>query len=161
MDEPKSAGEIAATLGLTKRSLREIDTLASILERRPTFAEFAYQHAVLCQVGLPRRRVDGPRFMRRSGAAWLNVQAGMLERRRRTSQAAHPLRSAAAPSACACFHLRGSEPHAGRCPLETAPRSSFAGSAWSLTAASASATFANRCTPWPPATSSSATEVSP
>ena len=75
----KNAGDIAANLGLTKRSLREFDTLASILERRPTFAEFAYQHAVLCQVGLPRRRVEGTRFMRRSGDAWLNVQAGMLD----------------------------------------------------------------------------------
>lgn len=78
-DDLKNAGDIAATLGLTKRSLREIDTLASILERRPSSAEFAYQHAVLCQVGLPRRRVDGPRFIRRSGDAWLNVQAGMLD----------------------------------------------------------------------------------
>ena len=78
-DGLKNAGEIAATLGITKRSLREIDAMASILERHPTFAELAYQHAVLCQVGLPRRRVDGPRFMRRSGDAWLSVQAGMLD----------------------------------------------------------------------------------
>ena len=38
MDDLKNGGAIAANLGLTKRSLREIDALASILERGPTFA---------------------------------------------------------------------------------------------------------------------------
>jgi len=64
MDDLKNAGVIAANLGLTKRSLREIDALASILERGPTFAEPAYQHTVLCQIGLPRRKVEGDHFLR-------------------------------------------------------------------------------------------------
>ena len=58
MDDLKNVGAIAANIGLTKRSLREIDALASILERGPTFAELAYQHTVLCQIGLPRRKVE-------------------------------------------------------------------------------------------------------
>ena len=64
MDDLKNAGVIAANLGLTKRSLREIAALASILERGPTFAELACQHSVLCQIGLPRRKVEGDHFLR-------------------------------------------------------------------------------------------------
>ena len=78
MDDLKNAGAIAANLGLTKRSLREINALASILERGPTFAELAYQHTVLCQIGLPRRKVEGDHFLRRSGNAELAVSAGFL-----------------------------------------------------------------------------------
>ena len=43
----------------------------------------AYQHAVLCQIGLPRRKFDGQRFIRRSGAAALVVSAGMLHEGRK------------------------------------------------------------------------------
>ncbi|MBT0571880.1 replication protein [Curvibacter sp. CHRR-16] len=39
----------------------------------------AFTHAVLCQVGLPRSKVDGQSFMRQSGSAWVNVQAGYLD----------------------------------------------------------------------------------
>lgn len=39
----------------------------------------AFTHSVLCQVGLPRSRVDGDQFMRRSGSAWLSVQSGLLD----------------------------------------------------------------------------------
>jgi len=78
LDDLKNVGAIAANIGLTKRSLREIDALASILERGPTFAELAYQHTVLCQIGLPRRKVEGDHFLRRSGNAELAVSAGFL-----------------------------------------------------------------------------------
>ena len=39
----------------------------------------AFTHAVLCQVGLPRSKVDGREFLRQSGAAWINIQAGILD----------------------------------------------------------------------------------
>ena len=39
----------------------------------------AFTHAVFCQVGLPRSKVKSREFMRRSGAAWVNVQAGFLD----------------------------------------------------------------------------------
>jgi Plasmid encoded RepA protein len=38
-----------------------------------------FTHSVLCQVGLPRARVEGREFLRQSGAAWLCVQAGYLD----------------------------------------------------------------------------------
>lgn len=36
-------------------------------------------HSILCQLGLPRKKVVGDTFMRRQGAAWLSVQAGYLD----------------------------------------------------------------------------------
>lgn len=45
----------------------------------PSSADMAYIHAVLCQVGLPRSAVKEREFLRRSGKAWLNVQAGVLD----------------------------------------------------------------------------------
>ena len=45
----------------------------------PTGEDMAFTHAVFCQVGLPRSKVDGREFMRQSGAAWINVQAGFLD----------------------------------------------------------------------------------
>ena len=39
----------------------------------------AFTHSILCQVGLPRSKVDGREFMRKSGDAWLVVQAGWLD----------------------------------------------------------------------------------
>ena len=39
----------------------------------------SFTHAVLCQVGLPRSKVEGREFLRQSGSAWVNVQAGVLD----------------------------------------------------------------------------------
>ena len=44
------------------------------------YGEFmSFTHAVLCQVGLPRSKTDAREFMRKSGDAWVNVQAGLLD----------------------------------------------------------------------------------
>lgn len=56
-----------------------IEAEASIGNQKPTWDDMAYLHTVLCQVGLPRRRVEGREFMRQSGAAWLNIQSGWLD----------------------------------------------------------------------------------
>lgn len=45
----------------------------------PDFEDTAFLHAIFCQVGLPRSKVEGDQFLRRSGDAWLNVQAGLLD----------------------------------------------------------------------------------
>lgn len=44
----------------------------------PTFDETQYLHSTLCQVGLPRSRVDGNQFERRSGDVALLIEAGKL-----------------------------------------------------------------------------------
>ncbi|WP_229722969.1 replication protein RepA [Xylophilus rhododendri] len=52
---------------------------AEIANTPPTGDDMAFTHAVLCQVGLPRAKVEGREFMRQSGSAWVNVQAGYLD----------------------------------------------------------------------------------
>jgi hypothetical protein len=63
----------------TKRENELVTISADIMGQSPTGNDFAFIHSVMCQVGLPRAKVDGERFMRQSGAAWLNVQAGFLD----------------------------------------------------------------------------------
>lgn len=44
------------------------------------YGEFmSFTHSVLCQVGLPRAKIEAREFMRRSGDAWVNVQSGWLD----------------------------------------------------------------------------------
>jgi len=55
---------------------RVVEASAEIRERAPE--RLGFQHAVLCQVGLPRRHHDGRTFERTSGTASLLVEAGRL-----------------------------------------------------------------------------------
>lgn len=63
----------------TRRESKLIETGAIITFEAPTGEDMAFTHSVLCQVGLPRRKVAGERFLRRSGDAWVSVQAGVLD----------------------------------------------------------------------------------
>lgn len=63
----------------TKREEALVEASATVMGESPVGNDFAFIHSVMCQVGLPRSKVDGDRFMRQSGAAWLNVQAGYLD----------------------------------------------------------------------------------
>jgi len=58
---------------------RLIKTATEIALEPPTGDDMGFTHTVLCQVGLPRSKVAGREFLRQSGSAWLNVQAGMLD----------------------------------------------------------------------------------
>lgn len=62
-----------------RRDSKLIEAGTSIATEPPSGEDMAFTHAVLCQVGLPRSKVAGERFMRQSGAAWVNVQAGFLD----------------------------------------------------------------------------------
>jgi hypothetical protein len=64
---------------LTGQNRKLIEAGAEIATTPPTGDDMAFTHAVLCQVGLPRSKVEGREFMRQSGAAWVNVQAGYLD----------------------------------------------------------------------------------
>lgn len=70
-----------AGLILTERDQKLIEASAEIASSSQDEARenMAFTHAVLCQVGLPRSKVEGREFMRQSGAAWVNVQAGYLD----------------------------------------------------------------------------------
>lgn len=63
----------------TRRERKLLDAGVLIASVPPTGADMAFTHAVLCQVGLPRSKVEGREFLRQSGKAWVNVQAGFLD----------------------------------------------------------------------------------
>lgn len=63
----------------TRSQFKLLEAGEQISSEPPTGEDMAFTHAVLCQVGLPRSKVDGREFLRQSGAAWVNVQAGMLD----------------------------------------------------------------------------------
>ena len=56
-----------------------LDVATEVYGNPPKGDDMAFTHAVFCQVGLPRSRVEGREFMRQSGPAWVNVQAGYLD----------------------------------------------------------------------------------
>ena len=64
---------------LSKQEKKLIEASENIIASPPTGVDIAYIHAILCQVGLPRSKVEGREFLRRAGKAWLNVQAGTLD----------------------------------------------------------------------------------
>ncbi len=41
--------------------------------------DWVFTHSILCQVGLPRSRVEGREFLRQCGDAWISIQAGILD----------------------------------------------------------------------------------
>lgn len=63
----------------TRADIALIDASARIMEAPPTGDDMAFNHGILCQVGLPRSKVNGTSFLRRSGDAWVHVQAGLLD----------------------------------------------------------------------------------
>lgn len=89
----EAAGELLATVPSktpTRRTATrsagkgtQLDKLANaavqIATDPPAAEDMAFTHAVLCQVGMPRAKVEGREFMRQSGSAWVNVQAGYLD----------------------------------------------------------------------------------
>lgn len=73
------AGRALASVRLTAAHSKLIEASAKIACTPPGGEDMAFTHSVLCQVGLPRSQVEGREFIRRSGAAWVNVQAGWLD----------------------------------------------------------------------------------
>lgn len=66
-------------LALSKQEGKLLEVATDIATTPPSGEDMAFTHAVLCQVGLPRAKVEGREFMRQSGQAWVNVQAGWLD----------------------------------------------------------------------------------
>lgn len=66
---------------ISKQEFKLIEVGAEIAgTKQDEYGEFmSFTHAVLCQVGLPRSKTDAREFMRKSGDAWVNVQAGWLD----------------------------------------------------------------------------------
>ena len=72
-------GKVTRPLTLVPQDGKLLDTATEIYGSSPRGDDMAFTHAVFCQVGLPRSRVEGREFMRQSGPAWVNVQAGYLD----------------------------------------------------------------------------------
>jgi hypothetical protein len=66
------------TKPLTQRQERLVKTAAEIANERPEDDDRAYMHSIMCQVGLPRSKVEGTSFERHSGGVAILVEAGRL-----------------------------------------------------------------------------------
>lgn len=66
------------TKPLSQREERLLEVSAKIAGERPDDDDRAYIHSIMCQVGLPRSKVEGNSFERQSGGVGLLVEAGKL-----------------------------------------------------------------------------------
>ena len=71
--------EAPRILTLTSQDSKLLDAATKIYGSPPKGDDMAFTHAVFCQVGLPRSKVEGREFMRQSGPAWVNIQGGYLD----------------------------------------------------------------------------------
>lgn len=62
----------------TAREIKLVSAGAAIADEFPDDEDRAFMHSILCQVGLPRSKVDGTSFERHSGGAGLLIEAGKL-----------------------------------------------------------------------------------
>jgi hypothetical protein len=63
---------------LTSREEKLITTGVTIATHSPGDEDRTYMHSIMCQVGLPRSKVEGTSFERHSGGAALLIEAGKL-----------------------------------------------------------------------------------
>lgn len=73
-----SARRLPAGPARKRKDVEIIAASAQIANEPPMGDDLAFLHGVLCQVGLPRSKVAGTEFTRRSGSAALSIQAGKL-----------------------------------------------------------------------------------
>lgn len=67
-----------APLTLTRSEERLLTAATEIAMDAPEGEDMAFMHSIMCQVGLPRSKVEGTSFERNSGGAGLLVEAGKL-----------------------------------------------------------------------------------
>ena len=65
-------------LAMTKAEAKLLEAAVLVETVPPSGDDMAFMHAIMCQVGLPRSKVDGLEFERSCGNAALNVSAGKL-----------------------------------------------------------------------------------
>lgn len=65
-------------LSISKFEESLLEASSEISQYRATSEDATYFHSIMCQVGLPRSKVDGTTFERRCGGAVLLVKAGEL-----------------------------------------------------------------------------------
>jgi hypothetical protein len=75
----QAKAEKPSTFTLTDQHCKLLEVSSAISGTSPGGDDMAFVHAILCQVGLPRSKVIGREFLRQSGGAWVNIQAGWLD----------------------------------------------------------------------------------
>ncbi len=70
--------KITGKTALTQREQKLVDAGMKIKQNDPGNHDLTYMHSIMCQIGLPRSRVDGLEFERTCGNAGLYVRAGKL-----------------------------------------------------------------------------------
>lgn len=87
MTEGKSIGTLAGDLfaniaqqraATPPRTLILKDAVRAIEDERPTSEDVSFIHSILCQIGLPRAKVDGDTFERTSMGTALKIRAGEI-----------------------------------------------------------------------------------
>lgn len=79
-NEPPARSGKAKARGTDSPSERKLLAASRLIAAEPPRSDkMAFLHAVLCQVALPRSRTYETSFLRQSGAAWIHVQAGLLD----------------------------------------------------------------------------------
>ena len=63
---------------LSRADLKIIAASAQILQAKTSGSDLTFMHSIMCQIGLPRSRVDGDEFVRLCGDAGLYVSAGKI-----------------------------------------------------------------------------------
>jgi len=76
---PTTAKKGVSLAKTSKQQQRIIDIGANIALNPPVESDLIYTSTVLCHVGFPRAEIAERSFMRRSGDAWINIQAGILD----------------------------------------------------------------------------------
>ncbi|WP_424196728.1 replication protein RepA (plasmid) [Ampullimonas aquatilis] len=78
-DVPKQEAKPAPTKKAGKKhDVKIVDAAAQISAAPPSGQDMAFMHAIMCQVGLPRSKVEGIEFERSCGNAALSIRAGKL-----------------------------------------------------------------------------------
>lgn len=78
MSSPSTALTKPAKPKRPTRDEKIITASATIAQDAPQGDDLAFMHSIMCQVGLPRSRVDGNEFERKSGRGILSVRAGRV-----------------------------------------------------------------------------------
>jgi len=79
---PDFSSELAVARATLPAKVRKLlDTAATLADCPVTIGDADFLHAVLCQVGMPRKKVSDREFHRKNGRAELVIQAGHIEKR--------------------------------------------------------------------------------
>nr|WP_289073718.1 replication protein RepA [uncultured Halomonas sp.] len=75
---PAPPAVVKKTKPMSKRDHQLVNTGLLIEDNPPTDKDKTYMHSIMCQIGLPRSKVEGTEFERTSGNAGIYIHAGKI-----------------------------------------------------------------------------------